>query len=169
MTDGLYALIGVLVGTVATAGPQFWDRFRSRKRVEEQRQADAFAALLDALWGRLILNIAELEHTPEERRNSHTSWISARNGFNAISLRGSFGFTAWLDLELTDADHKASLSWHNANIKQGLLMQNAKAWVDGEPITRGRIVTRSADLRAKYWTHSHAPERTAADPIDTGK
>lgn len=158
MTDGVYALIGVFVGTVATAGPQFWDRLRNTKRADDLATATALAVLLDALWGRMVLNIAEAEATAEQRMKSHTDWVHARNGFGATSVASRFSIVTWLDLELTDVDHRKDTTWHNANIRHGHLTQYTVGWVSGNAAMSVALKKRMEELKAKYWKHTHVPD-----------
>lgn len=157
MTDGLYALVGVLVGTVATAGPQLWDRFRGRKRADEQATSEALAELLNALWGRMALNVKATRVTAEQRRSAHTAWVHARNRFGATSLKDRFHIVDWLDLELMHQDHKPDTTWHNIDIRHGHLTQFTVIWIEGEDRTRiDNLNKRHQDLKARYRQHTHA-------------
>jgi len=159
MVEGIFALIGVVIGSFSTVGFQMWEARRERKAAADSSQITASTQIMDAFWGRLDVAVRFGDVANDDRAGAFEAWGRARARFLESDIEGRETLSSWMDLVLTEMEEYAargSLTWHDATIRHGRVHEGLLGWRSSDDVIRGDVVAERKRLAARFWEEDPA-------------
>lgn len=160
MVEAVFALIGVVLGSVSTIGYQVWDARRTRRDAASNAETTVATQVMDAFWARLDVGVRYGNLNAGDRAKAFTAWGKARARLLESDIEDVGIVASWLDLVLTESDEIAvsdRITWHDAMNRHGRVHQGLLGWRVHDEAIRRDVRKERKRLADKYW---------ADDPVE---
>jgi hypothetical protein len=165
MVEAVFALIGVVLGSISTIGYQALDARRARKDAAANAESTVATQVMDAFWARLDVAVRYGNLKAGERAAAFTAWGSARARLLESDIEDNGVVASWLDLVLTELDEIAveeGLSWVDAMNRHGRVHQGLLGWRAQDEAIRRDVRHERRQLASKHWADDPVEDDEAA-------